>query len=263
MSCGCAGNQHKDTIAPFINLMNNNDHILTPVGKNSQFGQLGQTGGTGFTGLCTACSGDLPILGQLIPTDQFCTFTALYNMGVRVGLTGTEVDLSVPSGIVKIDTQRISNALASGGAQLPGGSFEGYITSVVDDVSSSMSSNFKSAFEAIMIAIILMSFFLYFTLITVLWIYDLYDIRIWALLLLLGIVIAAISFVLVLVIAESFATDVESEVSSVSTGILSNLRCALTSSICCYSGATCCCASGNGASCTNPGFPPGTGACGA
>lgn len=256
--CGCGGpinhplNQVPNiaSVTPLVP----NIIPLTPIGpteyistiKTIGLSQTGPTGNTGFIGLCTACN------SPAIPIS--CATDALRNIGVDVSFQDNIVTLSATE--LVIDTTRVSNAISSAGQQLPNGSFENYITGILDNVSSTITDNAKEIFLVTIFSIIIQSFVFFLIICVILIIYNVIPWEIGTLIILFGLLIAVITFSIMVTEASRFGTAVSQEVSVDTTGILSNLTCAVNSAVCCYSGFSCCCPSGPGPTCTNGKFPP-------
>jgi len=199
---------------------------------------------------CSTCLGT----GTTGARDE-CTVAFIQNIGVTIGVSGNIVSLTAPNGIY-FDTQRVNNAVDQANSQFPTGSFRGYINSVFGNIGSSLATNARDAFGIILASIVIGMFLLYAIICIILIAAGILDLATAIAILLIGLIISILIFIISLIEANKFSSNIENSFSSESVSLVDNVYCAFLSGLCCYSGRTCCCPNGSDTVCKNPPFPP-------
>lgn len=205
----------------------------------------------GATGPCTSCTSTV----ANIPVSFICTDTTLGYLGIQVAPgTGTTYNITVPTGVVTIDSTRLSNAISAFGNQLPSGSLSGYISDLGSTLGNELSSNARDTFEVLLGVLILYGLLLYSILCITLMASSVIGIAIGITLIFIGLIFAAIIGIILYYDVSNFANNLYNDVSNRLQPVISNLTCALTAGICCYSGGLqipfhnavpCCCPNGS------------------
>lgn len=240
---------------PFRSLSWNYDskYLLGPTGP-SNLTQLQQTGPTGTPTACTGCTGDFLFNTSGVPFSVTgCYPSTLAKIGVIISpfqLAFRQIGLSVPSGEITISIPRIENAVAAGGAQLPGGTWTNFFTDIFTDVTTPLSENSAVLYEITISVVVILALILFLILMIILAFQNI--ISWWAFLLvfLVSLLLAGAAVAIAFSQASFFTSTISEQVISTLNEVPGQLACAANAAVCCYSGGKCCCGS-NPSTCTN------------
>lgn len=196
---------------------------------------------------CVGCDVD-PRLNPLCFANTVSALGITYTSSVDGIIT-----ITVPNGLT-ISPDRLNGSISRFNSQLPTGSFEGYVSSLLNNTTSSLSNNLKYIFGVIIASIILAILLLYIILCITLMCCNVVEVTTGIVLIFFGLIIIALAFMITIIEAKKVGTDLTSMLDSEMRPILTNIRCAINSAICCYVGYSCCCPNGSQTACTNP--PP-------
>lgn len=195
---------------------------------------VGQTGSS-----CVLCASDDTILCGQGFTDE---------LGIITTINGTVFNFQAPNGI-SIDSAAVQRAVNRFNQQLPTGSLQGYILSLLDDLSSTLYNNASSVL-GIVLGTVFMTVFILFAVICILMIaYGIMDPAIGITLIFIGLFISAIGLIICYSEAYSLSMGLEPTLFNNIDPVMNILSCAFTSGLCCYIGGTCCCPGGSNTTC--------------
>ena len=193
--------------------------------------------------VCQSCTGTI----DGISLSELCLVETLTAMGIVVNIPteGSVYRFSAPNGIC-LDTRRLSGAIESMNAQLPTGSFQGYISSLFSTASTTLATSAKDALFIIMISIIVFGFVMFAIIIMILIAGDVISAGLGIGFLFVGLFVSAMTLVIILAEISSLSIQLENNLFSQVDPAVETLRCALIAGVCCYSGPglltpACCC----------------------
>lgn len=202
--------------------------------------------------ICLSCETAI-VLGQ--PISDICLLSALNIMGIGYENPppGNIHKFTAPNGIC-IDSRRLSNALESVNAQLPTGSFQGYLSDIFSTASTTVSTAAKNALYVIMASVIVFGFVLFAIICMIFIANNVIGAGLGIGMLFVGLFVGAMTLVIVLAEISSLSTQLQNDLFVQVGPIVNTIKCALTAGLCCYPGSGCCC--GKPAVCKNVPGPP-------
>jgi len=217
------------------------DNFNTGRGSFSHQTQYVQTlnpeniGETGFT--CLICPND-----GLIE----CALGVANDIGIILTTTGPNgniTNITAPNGLF-INNDAIDRSINRFNQQLPTGSFSGYISSIFDDLSTSLIIESEQSLIVILGSIFLLGFVLFAIICIILIAYGMMDAAVGITIIFIGLYVVILTVIVSYTEAYYLATNLQKKIFSTIDPVLDTFKCALTSSVCCYIGASCCCPGG-------------------